>query len=86
MKILTVIGTRPQFIKASPVSHALMASGTVEVIVNTGQHYDINMSELFFKELKIPEAMWGLLKIGVGGYVVGRSGEKMVESYAKNRN
>ena len=37
-------------------------------------------------ELEIPEAMWGLLKIGVGGYVVGRSGEKMVESYAKNRN
>ena len=37
-------------------------------------------------ELEIPEAMWGLLKLGVGGYVVGRSGEKMVESYAKNRN
>ena len=37
-------------------------------------------------ELKIPDAMWGLLKIGVGGYVVGRSGEKMVESYAKNRS
>ena len=37
-------------------------------------------------ELKIPEAMWGLLKIGVGGYVLGRSGEKMVDSYAKNRN
>ena len=36
-------------------------------------------------ELEIPDAMWGLLKIGVGGYVVGRSGEKMVESYAKNR-
>jgi len=37
-------------------------------------------------ELKIPDAMWGLLKIGVGGYVMGRSGEKMVEAYAKNRN
>jgi len=37
-------------------------------------------------ELEIPDAMWGLLKIGVGGYVVGRSGEKMVESYAKNRS
>ncbi len=37
-------------------------------------------------ELEIPEAMWGLLKIGVGGYVMGRSGEKMVESYAKNRS
>ena len=37
-------------------------------------------------ELEIPEAMWGLLKIGVGGYVVGRSGEKMLESYAKIMN
>ena len=37
-------------------------------------------------ELEIPDAMWGLLKIGVGGYVMGRSGEKMVESYAKNRS
>ena len=37
-------------------------------------------------ELEIPDAMWSLLKIGVGGYVMGRSGEKMVESYAKNRS
>lgn len=37
-------------------------------------------------KLEIPEDMWSLLKIGVGGYVMGRSGEKMVESYAKNRN
>ena len=36
--------------------------------------------------LEIPPDMWGLLKIGVGGYVMGRSGEKMVESYAKNRH
>ncbi len=36
--------------------------------------------------LEIPESMWGLLKIGVGGYVLGRSGEKMVDSYSKNRN
>lgn len=37
-------------------------------------------------ELEIPDAMWGLLKIGVGGYVLGRSGEKMVDSYSKNRS
>ena len=36
--------------------------------------------------LEIPPDMWALLKIGVGGYVMGRSGEKMVESFAKNRN
>jgi hypothetical protein len=47
-------------------------------------------ANLFFPatalELELPEAMWSLLKIGVGGYVMGRSGEKMVESYAKNRS
>jgi len=37
-------------------------------------------------ELPIPESLWALLKIGVGGYIFGRSGEKMVESYAKNRS
>ena len=63
MKILTVIGTRPQFIKASPVSHALISVGIEEVIVNTGQHYDVNMSELFFKELEIPAAKYNL-KVG----------------------
>jgi UDP-GlcNAc3NAcA epimerase len=62
LKILTVIGTRPQFIKASPVSHALLGAGIEEVIVNTGQHYDVNMSELFFKELEIPEAKHNLEK------------------------
>ena len=63
MKILTVIGTRPQFIKASPVSHVLLGAGIEEVIVNTGQHYDVNMSELFFKELEIPAAKYNL-KVG----------------------
>ncbi len=55
MKIITVIGARPQFIKASPVSRALLKiSGIEEVIVHTGQHYDANMSEIFFQEMDIP--------------------------------
>lgn len=51
-KILTVLGARPQFVKASVVSHALQASGRLhEVLVHTGQHFDANMSEVFFREL-----------------------------------
>lgn len=51
-KILTVIGARPQFIKASVVSHAIsQTSGLTEVIVHTGQHFDANMSDVFFAEL-----------------------------------
>ena len=79
MKILTIIGTRPQFIKASPVSHALISAEVEEVIVNTGQHYDVNMSELFFKELEIPEAKYDL---GVGS---GTHGEQTGKMLKKNR-
>lgn len=52
-KIVTVLGARPQFIKASVVSHALAASGAAvrEVMVHTGQHFDANMSDVFFEEL-----------------------------------
>lgn len=52
MKILTVIGARPQFIKAIALSHAVAArSGVEEVLLHTGQHYDDNMSEVFFRDL-----------------------------------
>lgn len=51
-KILTVLGARPQFIKASVVSHAIAAMpGLTEVLVHTGQHFDANMSDVFFDEL-----------------------------------
>lgn len=51
-KIVTVLGARPQFIKASVVSHALRTSGGLrEVLVHTGQHFDSNMSDVFFEEL-----------------------------------
>ncbi|MBV9752120.1 MAG: UDP-N-acetylglucosamine 2-epimerase (non-hydrolyzing) [Hyphomicrobiales bacterium] len=52
--ILSVVGARPQFIKAAPVSRALQASGLSETLIHTGQHFDDAMSELFFAELSIP--------------------------------
>lgn len=56
MKILTVIGARPQFIKASVVSAAIQkSSGLQEKIIHTGQHFDQNMSDIFFNQLGIPK-------------------------------
>lgn len=64
MKIVTIVGARPQFIKAATVSRAFAQQGVVEVIVHTGQHFDANMSDVFFDELEIPRPHHHL---GIGG-------------------
>ena len=60
MKVLTVIGARPQFIKAATVSNKIRRNGNSEILVHTGQHYDNNMSDIFFEELGIPKPDYNL--------------------------
>lgn len=54
MKLTTIIGARPQFIKAAPVGRALRAAGHREFLIHTGQHYDRNMSDEIFEDLGLP--------------------------------
>jgi UDP-GlcNAc3NAcA epimerase len=63
-RIVSVVGARPQFVKAAVVSAALRDAGHDEVMVHTGQHYDYNMSEVFFEALRIPKPKHSL---GIGG-------------------
>ncbi|HSI98502.1 MAG TPA: UDP-N-acetylglucosamine 2-epimerase (non-hydrolyzing) [Gaiellaceae bacterium] len=60
MKVLTVVGNRPQFIKSAPMSVALGGAGVEEVVVHTGQHYDRELSEVFFEELGLDEPRYCL--------------------------
>ncbi|HZL27441.1 MAG TPA: UDP-N-acetylglucosamine 2-epimerase (non-hydrolyzing) [Acidobacteriaceae bacterium] len=53
-KFLHVVGARPNFMKVAPVYRSLAALGAEQVLVHTGQHYDVNMSDVFFRELEIP--------------------------------
>ncbi len=55
MKIVTVVGNRPQFVKSAPLSFALRSHGLDEVVIHTGQHYDRELSTVFFEELGIQE-------------------------------
>ncbi|TYO83365.1 UDP-N-acetylglucosamine 2-epimerase (non-hydrolyzing) [Pseudomonas sp. CK-NBRI-02] len=74
MKVLTIIGARPQFIKASVVSKAIMQQPALtEVIVHTGQHFDANMSDIFFEQLGIPKPNYQLdIHGGTHGQMTGR--------------
>lgn len=79
MKIITIIGARPQFIKAAVVSRAFdkYNKKIEELIVHTGQHYDSNMSDVFFEELNIPKPDYHL---GVGGGTHGQNTGRMLEA------
>lgn len=76
MRILTVVGARPQFVKAATVSRAIAArEGITEVLVHTGQHYDQNMSDVFFDELEIPRPD---VNLGIGGGTHGQQTGRML--------
>jgi UDP-N-acetylglucosamine 2-epimerase len=60
MRVLTVVGNRPQFIKSAPLSAALRDAGIEEVSLHTGQHYDAQLSQVFYDELGLPEPRYSL--------------------------
>lgn len=75
--IVTVIGARPQFIKAATVSHVLREQSDVrEILIHTGQHYDASMSAVFFSELDIPAPD---LNLGIGSHSHGAQTGRMLE-------
>lgn len=81
MKIVTIVGARPQFVKAATVSRAIaLKTGITEIMVHTGQHYDSNMSDVFFEELEIPRPHHHL---GIGGGSHGAMTGRQLEAIEK---
>ncbi|MFD1294650.1 non-hydrolyzing UDP-N-acetylglucosamine 2-epimerase [Lutibacter holmesii] len=80
-KIVTILGARPQFVKAAVLSRVILKHKEIEeVIVHTGQHYDTNMSSIFFKEMNIPNPAYNLAVNGLGhGAMTGQMLQKIEE-------
>ena len=81
MKIVTIIGARPQFVKAAVVSRAVSGNPDIEeILVHTGQHYDQNMSDIFFEEMEIPKPKYNLEVNGLShGAMTGQMLQKIEE-------
>ena len=81
MKIVTIIGARPQFIKAAIISRELENYKNInEIIIHTGQHYDSNMSDIFFKQMGIPYPNYNL---SIGGGTHGQMTGRQIEEIEK---
>ncbi len=80
LKILTIVGARPQFVKAAALSRALKEQGLEEVLVHTGQHFDDNMAEIFFREMEIPRPKYNL---GINSLSHGAMTGRMLEEIEK---
>ena len=76
MKILTIIGARPQFIKAAPLSKNFLENNIHEILVHTGQHYSRNMSDIFFDELEMEQPHYNL---EIGSFTHGKQTGRMIE-------
>ena len=87
MKIVTILGARPQFIKASMVSKEMNEHGGIqEVIIHTGQHFDENMSKIFFQEMGIPEPKYNLeINTLPHGAMTGRMLEEIEKTLQKEQ-
>ena len=86
-KIVTVIGARPQFIKAAAVSRAIKDNDAIEeLLIHTGQHYDSNMSGVFFEQMHIPKPNYNLGVSGLShGAMTGQMLEKIEEILVKEK-
>ena len=84
MKTLTIVGARPQFIKAAAISRTILEDARVdEVILHTGQHFDVGMSKVFFEQLKIPKPTYQLdINGGTHGEMTGRMLQAIDEALA----
>jgi UDP-N-acetylglucosamine 2-epimerase len=86
MKIASVVGARPNFIKLAPI-HRAISSISDHVIVHTGQHYDFEMSEIFFKEFDLPEPDFNLgIGPGTQGFQIGEMIKGLEQIFIKDNN
>ena len=85
-KIITIVGARPQFVKAATLSRQFEILGINEKIIHTGQHFDANMSDIFFQEMEIPKPTYNLNVNGVNhGAMTGRMMEGIEKILLKEK-
>ena len=85
MKVTSILGVRPQFVKASVVSRELRKKHE-EILIHTGQHYDYQMNKVFFEQLNIPEPDYHLnIGSGTHGYQTGEMLKKIEEVLLKEK-